>query len=326
MRQLLADPQLMPGKRSTLHFGLAQVLDARGDYVQAADHLRQANALALAGLKNHGRGYDPSDHAQFVAGLIAAFTPPFFERTLGFGLETDRPLFIVGLPRSGTTLVEQVLASHSQVFGAGELRLAREAFESLPRVLNVDVTPTECLGRVERATIRRVAQRHLDQLGALNAQARRDADKMPDNYLYLGLIVALFPRAKVIHCRRDLRDVAVSCWMTNFRHIRWAYDPEHIATRFQEYRRLMEHWRKVLPVPMLEVDYEETVADLEGVARRLVAWAGLEWEPACLSFHTTTRPVRTASVTQVRQPIYTRSVQRWKNYEKDLAALFARLT
>ncbi len=108
---------------------------------------------------------------------------------------------------------------------------------------------------------------------------------MPDNYLYLGLLAALFPRAKFIHCRRDLRDMAVSCWMTNFRQIRWACDPEHIASRFRAYQRLMEHWRQVLPVPVLEVDYEETVADLEGVARRLVAWCGLEWEPACLAFH-----------------------------------------
>jgi hypothetical protein len=148
---------------------------------------------------------------------------------------------------------------------------------------------------------------------------------MPGNYLYLGLLAALFPRAKFIHCRRDLRDVAVSCWMTQFRQIRWASDREHIAARFQDYLRLMEHWRRVLPVPVLEVVYEETVADLEGAARRLVAWCGLDWEPACLSFHEAKRPVRTASVAQVRQPIYRRSLARWKNYEGALASLFARL-
>jgi hypothetical protein len=231
----------------------------------------------------------------------------------------------VGLPRSGTTLLEQVLASHSQVFGAGEQRLARQAFESLPEMLNPAGTPTECLPRLDLATVRRLAQRHLDRLGALNARAPRVVDKMPDNYLYLGLLAVLFPRARLIHCRRDLRDVAVSCWMTNFRSIRWACDPEHIARRFEDYRRLMGHWRRVLPVPLLDVGYEETVADLEGVARRVVAWCGLEWEPACLSFHTTARPVRTASLSQVRQPIYTRSVQRWKHYERELAPLFMRL-
>jgi hypothetical protein len=139
------------------------------------------------------------------------------------------------------------------------------------------------------------------------------------------MLAVLFPRAKFIHCRRDLRDVAVSCWMTNFRSIRWANDPEQIAGRFREYQRITEHWRAVLPVPVLEVPYEETVADLEGVARRLVAWCGLEWEPACLAFHESKRPVRTASVTQVRQPVYTRSVARWKNYEPALGSLFAEL-
>src|SRR5262249_21484945 len=147
----------------------------------------------------------------------------------------------------------------------------------------------------------------------------------PDNYLHLGLIATLFPRAKLIHCRRDLWDVAVSCWITNFRQIRWAFDPDAIASRFREYRRAMDHWPRGAPVTALGVDYEETVADLEGVARRLVAWCGLEWEPACLAFHETHRPVRTASVTQVRQPIYQRSVARWKNYENALEALFAQL-
>jgi hypothetical protein len=140
--------------------------------------------------------------------------------------------------------------------------------------------------------------------------------------MYLGLLAALFPRAKFIHCRRDLRDIAVSCWITQFSQIRWANDPGHIAARFKEYRRLMDHWGRVLPVPVLEVDYEETVADLEGVARRLVDWCGLEWEPGCLAFHEGKRPVRTASVAQVRQPIYRRSLARWKHYEKALAPLF----
>ena len=148
---------------------------------------------------------------------------------------------------------------------------------------------------MNRETAHRLASRHLERLRALNPTALRIVDKMPENYLYLGLLASLFPRAKFIHCRRDLRDVAVSCWMTHFQDIRWANDQQHIASRFHEYQRMMEHWRKVLPVPLLEVDYEETVADLEGVARRLVAWCGLAWEPSCLEFHQAKRPVRTAS-------------------------------
>ena len=148
---------------------------------------------------------------------------------------------------------------------------------------------------------------------------------MPDNYLYVGLLALLFPRATFIHCRRDLRDVAVSCWMTDFRSIRWANDPEHIAGRFIQYRRLMDHWQAVLPVPIHAVDYEETVADLESVARRLIAACGLKWEPGCLNYHKTKRPVRTASVTQVRQPVYRKSVARWRNYSESLADLISTL-
>jgi tetratricopeptide (TPR) repeat protein len=325
MRELLADPHLSEGKRSALHFGLAQVLDARGVYDEAAEHLSHANALCQADWQKRGKGYDPAEHTRFVDELIAAFTPEYFERVRDFGLQTERPVFIVGLPRSGTTLIEQILASHSQVFGAGELRHVRDTFEALPQALNREATPVACVPWLDRATCGQVAQRHLDRLRALNEPAPRITDKLPDNYLYLGLIAILFPRAKLIHCRRDLRDVAVSCWMTHFRQIRWASAAEHIASRFHEYQRLMNHWRRVLPVPLLEVDYEETVADLEGVARRLVAWCGLEWEPGCLAFHQNRRPVRTASVTQVRQPIYKKSVARWKHYENALGALFAQL-
>jgi tetratricopeptide (TPR) repeat protein len=323
MRRLLDDPYLSGGKRSALHFGLAQALDARGNYAEAAEHLRQANALALAQWQQRGQAYDPVSHARFASGMIAACTPEFFARVRGWGLETERPIFIVGLPRSGTTLTEQILAQHSQVFGAGELSLVPEAFSTLPG--RREAEPPERLGRLDPETARGIARRHLDRLGELNASARRVADKLPDNYQFLGFLAALFPKAKFIHCRRDLRDVAVSCWMTHFRQIRWASDPDHIATRFQEYARLMAHWRRVLLVPLLDVAYEETVADLEGTARRLVAWCGLEWEPACLAFHEGKGPVRTASVSQVRQPLYARSVARWKHYETSLGSLFDRL-
>jgi hypothetical protein len=200
---------------------------------------------------------------------------------------------------------EQILAGHPCIHGAGELRLARQTFESIPVVLAQSEAPLACIPQLDGEATHRLADQHLDGLKALDAgRAARIADKMPDNYLYLGLLAALFPRATFFHCRRDLRDVAVSCWMTDFRSIRWASDPEHIATRFQQYRRVTDHWRKVVPVPIHEVHYEDTVSDLEGVARRVIAACGLEWDSACLDFHRVRRPIRTASVTQVRQPIY----------------------
>ena len=321
-RRLLEETELTDAQRLLLHFGLAQVLDARGEYAEAAEHLDRGNALQLSEWRKRGQEYDPKEYEFLVTQMIAVCTPDFFERVRGFGLESELPVFVVGLPRSGTTLIEQILASHSQVFGAGEIKLADDTMAALG---GQGADSIEGLRQLNRQTARRLASRHLERLRALNPAALRIVDKMPENYLYLGLLASLFPRAKFIHCRRDLRDVAVSCWMTHFQEVRWANDQQHIASRFHEYQRMMEHWRKVLPVPLLEVDYEETVADLEGVARKLVAWCGLAWEPTCLEFHQAKRPVRTASAVQVRQPVFRTSVGRWKHYEQALASLFARL-
>jgi tetratricopeptide (TPR) repeat protein len=323
MRTLIEEGGLNAGKRSALHFGLAQVLDARQEYAEAGAHLVEANAIALAQGRARGQAYEPEAHHQFVDRLIDLFRPEFFARVRDFGSASERPIFIVGLPRSGTTLTEQILARHSQVFGAGELSLAQQMFR---RSAGDNLEGRfDALEQLTAATTVELANWHLDRLRALNDSAPRVADKMPDNYLYLGLLAIMFPQAKFIHCRRDPRDVAISCWMTNFRSIRWASDQEHISSRFQQYHRLMQHWRSALPVELLEVDYEDTVNDVEATARRLVEWCGLKWEPACVAFHEGKQPVRTASVSQVRQPIYRRSVGRWQNYESSLGSMFRRL-
>jgi hypothetical protein len=243
----------------------------------------------------------------------------------GFGTETERPVFVVGLPRSGSTLVEQILASHPRVHGAGELTLARRIFESLPGAALYGGLPFDLLPCLDQLTVESLAHRYENELAAINGTADRVIDKMPDNTVYLGLIATLFPRAKIIHCRRDVRDLALSCWMTDFREVRWACDPDSIAWRISLHERLMDHWRQELPSPILEVDYESLVRNLETGAKSIVAWCGLEWDQVCLEFHKNKRPVRTASVQQVRQPIYASSVGRWKNYQHSLAPLFAKL-
>jgi tetratricopeptide (TPR) repeat protein len=328
-RQLVAQGSAAGGQgdlpdaqRLLLHFGLAQVLDARGEYAEAAEHLARGNALRLSEWRQRGQEYDPKEHELLVSRMIAVCTPDFFQRVRGFGLESDLPVFVVGLPRSGTTLIEQILASHSQVFGAGEIKLAEHTFAALG---GQGVNPIDGLHRLDRQTAHDLASRHLERLRALSPSALRIVDKMPENYLLLGLLASVFPRAKFIHCRRDLRDVAVSCWMTDFRELRWTNDQQHIVSHFREYQRIMEHWRAVLPAPLLEVDYEETVADLEGVARRLVAGCGLDWEPKCLEFHKAKRAVSTASLVQVRQPVFSTSVGRWKHYEQSMATLLSAL-
>lgn len=325
IEELLAKPALPPEQRWPLLFGLAHALDARGEFDRAAAITVQANALHLADFQQRGRGYDPGAHRRFVERLIEEFNPDFLARVSELGVDTELPVFVVGMPRSGTTLIEQVLASHPRVFGAGELQLVRESFAAVPQAVGRSDDPLDCVLSLDRNALQNLARRHLSKLSSINHSADRVVDKMPENTLYLGLIAALFPRARLIHCRRDVRDVALSCWMTHFAHVRWSCHQEHIASRIQEYQRVMNHWRRVLPVPVLDVDYEAMVVDPERVARELVAWCGLEWNPACLEFYKTRRAVRTISVAQVRQPLYSSSIGRWKNYERLLAPLFAKL-
>jgi tetratricopeptide (TPR) repeat protein len=321
----LADPATGRGARARLLFARAHVLDAFGEYPAAADCLNEANAITTQ-LARGKRIYVPAEHERFVDGIIRGFNADFFARMAGAGIETRQPIFVFGMPRSGTTLIEQVLAGHPQVSGAGELRFGGESFEALPPPPQSGGGPVSGMPHIDSATLHRLAERHLDRLGALDGgRSDRIVDKMPDNYLYLGLLATMFPQATFIHCRRDLRDVAVSCWMTDFRMITWANDPAHIAHRCTQYTRMMRHWKTALPAPVVEVNYEETVADLEGVARRIVAACHLDWDPVCLDFHRLQRPVRTASATQVRQPMYTKSLGRWKNYEHELVGLFAAL-
>jgi tetratricopeptide (TPR) repeat protein len=228
IESLLTDPKLPVEPRLQLQFGLAQVLDARGEFERAAELTMDANNLQLADFRKRGLVYDPEAHHSFIDRLVAAFAPAFFEGVSGYGVDTERPVFIVGLPRSGTSLIEQILASHPRVFGAGELKLARQIFETLPGATRHGGIPLDSLQSLDRESVRQLAHRYLNELAILNDSALRIVDKMPDNTVYLGLITTLFPRAKLIHCRRDVRDVALSCWMTNFLEVRWACDPDQI--------------------------------------------------------------------------------------------------
>lgn len=324
-RMLDTGKYLNDGARCTLHYTLGAACDARKQHEQAFQHLEIANALCKAGWERYRGGYKPDEHEHFVDGLMRVFNSAHFERLAQHGSESDLPVFVLGLPRSGTTLLEQILASHPQVHGAGELKLMRDAFESIPGLMGESGTTLDCAPRLGGEHVRALAQDHLRKLSALGAGKTRVVDKMPDNYLYLGLILTLHPRAKVIHSRRDLRDTGFSSWLTHFSQLRWACDRDWITQRYTQYIRIMEHWRSVLPGRFIEVDYEQTVADLEGVARRIIAHVGLPWDERCLAFHETVRPVRTASLSQVRQPIYTKSKGRWASYEPWLGAWFEQL-
>ena len=323
--QLLEAPWMTDERRSGLRFGLAAYYDGKGEWYAAAEQMVEANRLRLAADECRHRRYDPDQYEAFVDRLIRTFTPELFDRLKGLGSDSERPVFIVGMPRSGTTLTEQIIASHPQAYGAGERPFGRQSFGILPQIMHrPEEDPLTCLPEADGTALQVAAAWHLDRLAGLDGGAAlRSVDKMPDNYSLLGWLAVLLPRARFIYCRRDLRDVALSCWITNFAEIRWANDLDHLARRILQHNRIMAHWREILPVPVLEVDYEEMVADQEGQSRRLIDWLGLEWDERCLSFHKTERLVRTASVTQVRQPIYRRSVARWKRYQDMLAPLLA---
>jgi hypothetical protein len=252
MRRLAATT-IRKSRLLPLHFGLAHALDARGEFGEAAEHAAQGNALQSERWMLQGRRYDPAEHHAFVEQICAVFTPELFQRSRSYGIDTRTPIFIVGLPRSGTTLVEQILASHSQVQAAGELALVGESFEALPAICGISAGPLECVPQLDEKSAKAAARRYLDGLTNLAPGKTRVTDKMPDNYLHIGFLHLIFPYARIIHCRRDLRDIAISCWLTNFRSIRWASKEEHIAERIREYLRVTEHWQRVLPNRMLDV-------------------------------------------------------------------------
>jgi len=187
-----------------------------------------------------------------------------------------------------------------------------------------DVTPAGDAGEIYDPNVDDTDGDGISDLDEINiygtnpARKDTDGDKMPDNYLWLGWIATIFPKAKLIYVKRDVRDIAVSCWMTSFRMIRWANDMNHIARRIEDHERIMAHWRQVMPDRFLTAPYEDLVDNPEEASRKLLDWCGLEWDEKVLEFHKHDRPVRTASVSQVRQPIYKSSVQRWKRYEDAL--------
>jgi tetratricopeptide (TPR) repeat protein len=325
MRDLLGRDTLRPRDRINLHFALARVHDRRGEYDEAFRHCDQGNAHKRDLLRRQGNAFQPEVHAQLVDRLMAAFSPAHFDRTRSFGSARELLVFIVGMPRSGTSLVEQILASHPAVFGAGEIRALRNFVTELPAALSISAEYPECLAGLDRATAAILAERYVDGLRRLGGEKVRVTDKTPANFHHLGLIATLLRGARIIHCRRDPRDVCWSCYFQNFREVPFACDLGLLGAYYREYDRLMAHWKKVLPIPILDVGYEELVVDPNRISRTILTHCGLPWDDACARFHETQRLVRTASNLQVRQPVYRKSVGYWKNYAAHLQPLFEAL-
>jgi tetratricopeptide (TPR) repeat protein len=318
MERLAADVESCSADdRIKLHFALGKAYRDTGDHALSFHHLLRGNAL-----KRGQVSYDEQAAIENLDRITTVFTSALMRAKSGHGDSCRQPIFIVGMMRSGTTLIEQILASHPQVHGAGERSDFKLAVEKVtgpvayPDLVS-SLTPTQ-----------------LDAIGAnyvagLAEQAKGVwfTDKMPANFSYAGLIHLTLPNARIIHARRDPVDTCLSCFSTLFQHpLNYTYDLAELGRFYRAYERVMTHWRRVLPQDaMLEVQYEDVVKDIETQARRILDYCGLPWDEACLAFHKATRPVRTASVGQVRQPLYRSSVGRWQAYREQLKPLLMAL-
>jgi tetratricopeptide (TPR) repeat protein len=321
MRTLLNHPDLPPTSAIMLHFGLAHLRQRAGDYDAAFDYFRQGNAVRRRLFQQTGRAFDLQAVHGRIDWFVRTFTPAYFRQIEGVGLDSETPVFIVGMPRSGTTLVEQILSRHRQVHGAGELHDIGRLADSLTAGLRAAGGDGDPLARLVQQKGRGLAEGYLQRLTLLGGAAVRVIDKMPMNFLHLGLIATLFPRARVFHCRRDPLDTCLSCYLQHFRELNFTSDLEDLGKFYREYERLMAHWRTALPLRLLDVSYEELVHDQEAVSRRMISFCGLDWDERCLAFHENPRRVHTMSMLQVRRPMYASSVGRWKRYDKHLEPL-----
>lgn len=308
-------PRLGNTARTNLEFALSKAWMDVGDADQAFAHLQAANRLKRATLD-----YDVQDDVRGFDALAKVFDRAFLDRFAGAGDPSDAPIFVLGMPRSGTTLVEQILAAHPDVFGAGELTALMSAIDQEDLPLE---TLAQRLAGLTPEGFRKLAAGYLAAARPPAVGAAHFTDKMPGNFRFVGLIGLILPNARIVHCVRDPIDTCLSCFTKQFSGRQdFAYDLAELGTFYAAYKRMMAHWRAIMPADrFIEVRYEDVVDDLEAQARRLTAFCGLAWNDACLDFHNTVRPVRTASANQVRKPIYRSSMQRWRPYERHLHAL-----
>ena len=314
---------LSPGEQIDLHFALAKAYEDLGEHEKCFEHLVEGNAL-----KRRRISYDEASALNKFNRTKEVFTLELMHHMQDLGDPSPVPVFIIGMPRSGTTLVEQILASHSKVFGAGELDQISKAVAQLSGRNDSIARYPEVMSSITAGQLRQFGASYVSVIRTLAPEAERITDKMPLNFACVGLIHAALPNARIIHVRRDPLDTCFSCFSKLFAGDQpYSYDLAELGRFYRAYESLMEHWRRVLPSGvMLDIQYEGVTADLQGEARRIVAHCGLEWEDACLSFHETDRPVRTASALQVRRPIYRSSIGRSRPYHHLLRPLMEALT
>jgi hypothetical protein len=308
----LATGDIHPLEEANLRFAMGKYCDDVGDFAQAFQNFKRGNEL----LKTVAADYDRKERSHLIDALIRIYTREEIARIKVPGSTSSKPVFVVGMPRSGTSLAEQIIASHPAARGRGELHFW-EGLAAKDSGLTRSI-----LSEPARA---KVAEEYLRLLEVSSASASRIVDKSPVNSDFLGLIYSVFPNARVIYMQRDPIDTCLSCYFQQFlMGLKFTFDLSDLVHYYNEHRRMMAHWRAVLPHGfILDVPYEALVTDQEAWSRKMLAFIGLEWDPRVLEFHTTTRQVVTASAWQVRQKIYKNSVARWRNYERFIGPLKA---
>jgi tetratricopeptide (TPR) repeat protein len=315
LETLLRRNDLLATKREAALFALGKLCDARGRFSDAFEYYRAANSV-----RTHA--FDLAEFRDYCSRIRETLTEELLRRLPRARNVSTLPIFIVGMPRSGTSLVEQILSSHPSVFGAGELTWLDQFSEALPQRLKSTARFPECVVDLSVRALDAAADEYLALLRRAAPDAERVVDKMPGNFMHLGLIAMLFPGSRIIHIAREPLDNCLSCYFQNFTHgHEYTADLETLGAVYREYERLMNHWRSTLSHPLLEVRYEALVADQEVESRRLLEFCGLPWDERCLRFHETQRVVRTASYDQVRRPMYRDSVARYRHYEAFLGNL-----
>ncbi len=323
IKRYLGMSGLRPLEYMNLSYVAGQIDEAAGDYDEAFAHFAAAKTLSAV-------TFSIEAHREMLAALKRAFTRPFFDARTKYGDRSIRPIFIVGMPRSGTTLTEQIISRHPSAAAAGELPDMIRTAALLGWRRDSASAAKEFGKRVAKLTpheVKALAAKYLAVLDRTSTTALNVTDKMPHNFEHLGLIALLFPNVRIIHCRRNPLDNCTSLFTTQLKdHLHgYTLDLTSLGTYYREYSALMAHWHEVLPLPIYDLDYERLIASQEEESRKLIDFIGLPWDPACLSPHESSRAVSTQSRMQVRRPIYRSSVARWRRYEKHLGPLKAAL-
>lgn len=311
---LISSGEMQPAELGALHTGAGRILEKNKDYDRAFEHFKAANDATML-------EFNIERFRAWVDSVIETIDSGYIEQRKEMATQSDLPVFIVGMPRSGTTMTEQIIASHPQGGGAGEvIRINR--FGVRFKYMSDIAAFTRQIDELGAKTVQSLGQNYLDLLRFLVPGKSRVVDKLPHNFIMLGFIALLFPGARVIHATRNAVDTCLSCYQNRLNDThRYSRDLRMLGLYYREYARLMDHWKKVLPLRFYESNYEQITADPETKARKLISFLGLEWDPACLKFHEAKSTVRTISLHQVRQPVNTKSVARWRRYERHLGPL-----